>query len=146
MAAKVATVSAGRGELEWSRKRRDTSSRGIASRPHERQMDTALVDQADWKLSLGPTCTAKQAAEMPSSLLMQSVDAMTCHSKIDCLYGACSTVGDDAEDAMAIQKGHRMEEMQETHGYTQASTLEMGQLDNSATETIQKITSRTALP
>ena len=47
MAAKVATVSAGRGELEWSRKRRDTSSRGMASRPHERQMDTALVDQAD---------------------------------------------------------------------------------------------------
>ena len=47
MAANVATVSAGRGELEWSRKRRDTSSRGMASRPHERQMDTALVDQAD---------------------------------------------------------------------------------------------------
>ena len=58
MAANAATVSAGSGALERRRKRRDTSSRGMASRPHERQMDTAFVDHADWKLSLGPTWTS----------------------------------------------------------------------------------------
>lgn len=58
MAANVAAVSAGSGALEHRRKRRDTSSRGMASRPHERQMDTAFVDHADWKLSLGPTWTS----------------------------------------------------------------------------------------
>ena len=58
MAANAATVSAGSGALERRRKRRDTSRRGMASRPHERQMDTAFVDHADWKLSLGPTWTS----------------------------------------------------------------------------------------
>lgn len=43
------------GERERSRKRRDTSRRVTASRPQDRQMDTALVDQADWKLMCGPT-------------------------------------------------------------------------------------------
>ena len=57
IAEKVARMSAVRVELERSRKRRDTSKRVTASRPQERQMDTALVDQADWKLILGPTCT-----------------------------------------------------------------------------------------
>ena len=84
MAANMATSSAGKGELDWSRKRRDTSSRGMASRPHERQMDTALVDQADWKLSLGPTCAARQAAEMPSVLLMHPQGSASCHSRADC--------------------------------------------------------------
>lgn len=56
IAEKVARVSGVRAELDRSRKRRDTSKRVTASRPQERQMDTALVDQADWKLILGPTC------------------------------------------------------------------------------------------
>lgn len=61
MVAKLATTSAERVVLDRRRKRLETSSLGMASRPHDRQMDTAFVDHADWKLSLGPTCTVQNS-------------------------------------------------------------------------------------
>lgn len=57
MAANLATASADSCLLDRRRNRLETSSRGMTSSPQDRQMDTALVDHADWKLSLGPTCT-----------------------------------------------------------------------------------------
>lgn len=54
-AAKAARVSGDSGRRECNRKRRDCSRRLTGSRPQEAQMETALVDQALWKLMRGPT-------------------------------------------------------------------------------------------
>ena len=66
MAANLATVSAGGCLLDRKRNRLETSSLGMLSSPQDRQIDTAFVDHADWKLSLGPTCTL----QLKASLLM----------------------------------------------------------------------------
>ena len=77
MAANIATVSAGSCLLDRRRNRRDTSSRGMTPSPQDRQIDTAFVDQADWKLSLGPTCA------------LQLVACLPCNASLTCVERTC---------------------------------------------------------
>lgn len=69
MAANLAMMSGDGCLLDRRRNRLETSSLGMPSSPQDRQMDTAFVDHADWKLSLGPTCTL----QLRASLLMMPV-------------------------------------------------------------------------